>query len=179
MQVLKTVIWIVVILLPLTVGGMVLVGGGDGICEGDASIQVRRRVPHVFTWCAEPDRRMQWIDGLVKSSHRSVFGMEAGESFTETHRTETGQEQRRVEVTELVDGQRFAYRTTIEGRPYEVTIEVDAPYQADRTVVFIHYRTEFEGTLAKLAEPVFAAQLHGRVIEDLERLKERAEAAAE
>ena len=179
MQVLKALFFLLVILVPVGVGGLVLVGGGDGILEDEANIQIRRRSALVYSWCVEPDHRAKWIDGLVKSSHRSVSGMRAGDTFIETHRTDSGTEERRVEITEIVEGRTFAYRTTLAGRPYEVRIEVKAPFQADRTSVNFWYRTKLEGRWAKVAEPLIASKIYGHALEDLERLKRLVEVAAE
>ena len=175
----KSTLWILLLLFPAALGGLVLVGGGDGEYEGHTSIQIRRRVPHVYAWIALPEHRVQWMEGLNQSSQAKGIMPRAGARFEETCQGAEGPERRVVEVTDMVEEKSFSYRTTRNGQPFEITFSVESPYSVERTVVTVDYRTSWSETWQEIGEPILSSRLRAEIQEDLERLKAMSESAPE
>jgi len=178
MEAIRSLLLTVTVLVFLALGGLVVVGGADGLYEGERLIRIERRRHDVFTWIVEPERRKQWVSGLVQSSQRSPSDLKVGSRFTEVVRFEGQEEEREVEVTVFEEGARFGYRTTLQGAAFEIVYEVGSHYTGSGSLLKVGYKIMWEGTWENLIEPVLSTRLRSRIEDELARLKQGVEESA-
>ena len=171
MEVAKSILFVLCILLALAAAGLVAVGGADGTWKHEGI----HRVPHsredIFEWLSTPDRREQWIEGL-RSSKESLQGVREGAVIHEQIEVDGVRYDRDVRITAYEPYDRFAYETSWDGVDYAVTYQL-APNRTQRkSVVNFTCEVQYHGFWRKLIEPVLAAPVRERLYSDLDRLSE-------
>ena len=169
MEALKTVVFLLVILLGLMTVGLVVAGGGDGHWEDKRIARVPTRQQFVFDWLVDPEHRVKWIEGL-QESHNPEHRMRKGSRLREVIEIEGERYERTLEVTELVQDKVFAYSTSYGDVDYTIRYELSPLNTARKTRLEVTVTAQYHGLWRKLFEPVLARTLDVRIDQDLETL---------
>ena len=135
-----------------------------------AEIEIARPPEAVFPWLVEPEKRLQWVQGLESSEadgdgrYREVFA-------TQGMRTDVEVEVRRLEPPTLVEIALSAKAFTATGR--NEAAPVDGGTRVTSTL-----EAEYKGFVAKAAAPMITRQAQASLERSLARLKELVEADA-
>lgn len=166
-------------LLVLAVGVLLAIGGGRGRGEFETSVDIARPAPVVFTWITEPERVKSWVGWLVDIREltpgktgvgtREIWVMEDRNNNNQRMDIET--EVTRHEPDRLLEA-RLNVPAAFTGT---VTYELQ-PLDANRTRLVYRGSFQYEHWLAKLLEPVISRSAAQKLEEDLERLRQKAEA---
>ena len=163
----------------LGIGALLIIGGGRGESELEASVEIARPTRVVFNWITEPARVRSWVGWLVEIKSltpgapavgsREVWVMEDRNNGNQ--RMDIAAEVTRLEPERLLETKLEA----AAGFTGVVTYELQ-PIDADRTR--LHYRGayKFHHWLARVFEPVISRSAQQKLDEDLARLKQQAEA---
>jgi uncharacterized protein YndB with AHSA1/START domain len=166
-------------LVLLAVVVLLAIGGGRGESQLVHSVEIARPAPVVFAWISQPERLKSWIGWLVDvqpltpspiaSGSRYVFVME--DRNNNNQRMDIQTEYTRFEADRLLE----ARLHVPDGFSGVVTYELQ-PMDSNRTHLTYRGTYHFEHWLAKLLEPVIARSAQQKLQEDLQRLKQKAEA---
>lgn len=159
----------------LALGGFVVVGGGDGEFEHEHSVRIRAGKGEAFYRLVDPDSRKIWVADLARTTQGKPGTLEAGQRFVETLATPEGEVQRTVEITHFEHGERFGYRTEMEGATVEITFEVRSHFTGGQALLKAKWVARWEGRWQRLFEPVLSSRLRTRIDGELERLRRLAE----
>ena len=177
MEVLRSILFILIVLAVLALGGLVVAGGGDGQHEGDRMIKINRRSSEIFEWLVGAEERKEWVAGLSRSgAPRSAPSV--GSSFKEVFTVDGREVEQVIEVTEFEEDKRFGYRTTLEGVSLEIVYELRAHNTGRRSLLTATYKASWEGRWEKLIEPILSSRLRSRIEDELIRLKKVVEESA-
>ena len=166
-------------LVVLAVGVLLVIGGGRGQGEFDASVDIARPAPVVFTWITEPERVKSWVGWMVdiRDLTPGRTGVGAREVWVMEDRNNNNQRMDiEAEVTRLEADRLLEARLSApEGFTGTVTYQLE-PLDANRTRLVYRGRFQYHHWLAKLLEPVITRSAQQKLEEDLDRLKQKAEA---
>lgn len=166
-------------LVVLAVAALLALGGGRGEGRHETSVEIARPAPVVFTWITEPDRVKSWVGWLIdiKSLTPGKTGVGAREIWVMEDRNNNNQRMDiEAEVTRLETDRLLEARLNVpNGFTGTVTYELQ-PLDANRTRLVYRGMFKYEHWLAKLLEPVISRSAQQKLEEDLERLKQKAEA---
>ena len=166
-------------LILLAVVILLAVGGGRGEGRFVKTIEIAQPANVVFQWITEPPRLKSWIGWLVdirmltpdigRVGSRHVFVME--DRNNSNQRMDIDVETTRVERDRLLE-----VRMNVPGGfNGTVTYELQ-PMDQKRTHLTYRGTFRYEHWLAKLLEPVISRSAQQKLNEDLQRLKQLAEA---
>ena len=169
----------VVGLVVLAVIVLLVIGGARGDAQFVRSVEIARPAAVVFRWISEPERLKSWVGWLVEIQTltpapatvgaRSVWVME--DRNNNNQRMDIHTEVTRVESDRLLETKIEAR----EGFTGIVTYELQ-PIDAQRTHLTYRASFQYHHWLAKLLEPVISRSANQKLQEDLQRLKQKAEA---
>jgi uncharacterized protein YndB with AHSA1/START domain len=166
-------------LFVLAVATLLVLGGGRGEGNHETSVEIARPAPVVFTWITEPDRVKSWVGWLIdiKSLTPGKTGVGAREIWVMEDRNNNNQRMDiEAEVTRLQQDRLLEARLNVpNGFTGTVTYELQ-PLDANRTRLVYRGTFKYEHWLARLLEPVISRSAQQKLEEDLERLKQKAEA---
>ncbi|MEW6072219.1 MAG: SRPBCC family protein [Planctomycetota bacterium] len=174
MDIVKPLGLILSVLLALAAGVLTIGGGGDGLWEHDGVVQVAAPREAVFEWLTDPDRRQEWVVGLVDSRVDPPGRLKKGSRLLETIEVDGERRERIVEITDLEAGSVFAYRTSEDGVEIAMRCKVAAQFTGGRSRIDYTCRAQFPGWLAKVIEPILGHQRRSRMEESFARLKAKA-----
>lgn len=169
MEAVKTVLFLLSILVALLTAGLVAVGGGDGRWEHEGIHRLNFPPQDVFEWVSEPQHRPRWIEGL-RTSEEPIEGLQAGAVIVEKFEVDGVRHERRLEITDIEYGKRFAYTTTWDGVDYGLTYEFAPLHSAKKTKIDFTATVQYHGFWPRLMEPVLAGAVREQLYADLERL---------
>ena len=166
-------------LLVLAVVVLLAVGGGRGEGRLVSTVEIAQPASVVFKWITEPPRLKSWIGWLVdiqmltpdvgRVGSRHVWVME--DRNNNNQRMEIEVETTRVEPDRLLE-----VRLNVDaGFTGTVTYELQ-PMDPKRTHLTYRGTYRYDHWLAKLLEPVISRSAQQKLQEDLQRLKQLAEA---
>lgn len=135
-----------------------------------ASIEIAQPPDVVFPWLCEPEKRLQWVQGLEASvqtgdgRYREVFAAQG-------IRTEVDVEVRKLEPPTAVDIHLNAKQFEADGRTRAVA--TDTGTRVESTL-----EASYRGFMAKAAAPMITRQAQTALERSLVKLKQLVEAAA-
>jgi uncharacterized membrane protein len=158
---------------------LLMLGGMRGESRHVASIDIAKPVGTVFMWVTQPAKLRSWVGWVVEirdltPDHRGIGAKQLWVLEDRNHdnqRMEIASQVTRYEQDRLVE-------TRVEA-PAAFTGEVSYELQAmDASRTRLTYRAwyRYDGWLAKLLEPVISRSAQQKLEEDMQRLKQRAEA---
>jgi uncharacterized protein YndB with AHSA1/START domain len=178
----KWLLYVVVGLVAL-VGLAVLVllalGGGRGQARHVATVEIARPAGVVFQWITEPQRLTSWVGWVVEiqalTKDNGVVG--SRQLWVMEDRNNNNQRMEiQTEITRAEPDQLLETRLNVpEGFTGTVTYELQ-PIDASRTHLTYRATYHYQHWLAKLLEPVISRSAQQKLQEDLQRLKQQAEA---
>ena len=118
---------------------------------------------------SEPKHRTRWIEGL-RSSEEPFEGIQAGAVIEEEIEIDGVRHKRRLEITDVEYGKRFAFKTSWDGVDRELAYEIAPLNSAKKTVINFRASVQYHGLWPRLIEPVLAGSVRERLYTDLERL---------
>ena len=133
-----------------------------------AEVEIARPPEQVFPWLVEPEKRLQWVQGLEAS-------VQVGETrYRETFaahgiRTDVDVEVVRLEPPTAVD-------IHIRAKQFEADGRTRATRTDAGTVVESTIEAEYKGLMARAGAPMITRQAQGSLERSLARLKELVEA---
>jgi uncharacterized protein YndB with AHSA1/START domain len=158
---------------------LLALGGGRGHSRLVRTIEIDKPADVVYGWITEPPRLTACVGGLIDIRRdtadplgvgsREVWIMEDRNNNNE--RMEIQAEYTRVEPSRLVE----ARLNVPDGFTGTVIYELQ-PIDANRTHLTYRSEYQFEHWLAKLLEPVISRSAQQKLNEDLDRMKQKAEA---
>lgn len=169
----------VLALLLLAIISLLAVGGFRGESRLERSIEIARPAGAVFRWIREPERVKSWLGWLVEIREltpgrdgvgaREIWVMEDRNNNNQRMDIET--EVTRHEPDRLLETRLHAR----DGFTGVVTYELE-PLDARRTRLVYRGDYKYEHWLARLLGPIITRSADQKLVADLERLKQRAEA---
>ena len=163
----------------LAVVVLLALGGGRGEGTHETSVEIARPASVVFAWITEPDRVKSWVGWLIdiNSLTPGKAGVGAREIWVMEDRNNNNQRMDiEAEVTRLETDRLLETRLNAPGGfTGTVTYEL-LPLDANRTRLVYRGTFKYEHWLAKLLEPVISRSAQHKLEEDLERLRQKAEA---
>ncbi|HUT51643.1 MAG TPA: SRPBCC family protein [Alphaproteobacteria bacterium] len=124
----------------------------------------------IFAWLAEPEKRLEWIEGLKEITPVTEDGVRVGACWIEIHDMKGREYEFEFEVTELEAPRRL--RCTALARPQ---FEIDLLYIVETGLsansLTIEQTTYIHGWFAKLMGGMLAKGLAGKLARDLKALK--------
>jgi len=168
---------VAVVILAVVV--LLALGGGRGESSHETSVEIARPARIVFTWISEPDRVKSWVGWLIdiKSLTPGKAAVGARQIWVMEDRNNNNQRMDiETEVTQLETDRLLEARLNVPGAfTGTVTYELQ-PLDPNRTRLVYRGTFKYEHWLAKLLEPVISRSAQQKLEEDLERLKQKAEA---
>jgi uncharacterized protein YndB with AHSA1/START domain len=166
-------------LVLLAVVVLLAIGGGRGEGRLVTTVEIAKPASVVFKWITEPPRLKSWIGWLVdiqmltpevgRVGSRHVWVME--DRNNNNQRMDIEVETTRVEPDRLLE-----VRLNVPaGFTGTVTYELQ-PMDANRTHLTYRGTYRYDHWLAKLLEPVISRSAQQKLQEDIQRLKQLAEA---
>ena len=177
--------WLLYMLAGL--GGLVVIavvvllalGGGRGLGEYMTSIEIARPAPVVFSWITEPPRVKSWVGWLIdiKSLTPEKTGVGVREIWVMEDRNNDNQRMEILqETTRHQPNRLLETRVNVpDGFSGTIVMELE-PLGESRTRLTYRASIQFHHWLAKLMEPVISRSARQKLVEDFERLRQRAEA---
>ena len=166
-------------LLVLAVIVLLAIGGGRGEGRFVKTIEIAQPASVVFKWITEPPRLKSWIGWMVdiqmltpevgRVGSRHLWVME--DRNNNNQRMEIEVQTTRVEPDRLLEVQ----LNVPAGFTGTVTYELQ-PMDQKRTLLSYRGTFRYQHWLAKLLEPVISRSAQQKLNEDLQRLKQLAEA---
>jgi uncharacterized protein YndB with AHSA1/START domain len=166
-------------LVMLAVVALLAMGGGRGVGEYGTAVEIARPAPVVFSWITEPHRVKSWVGWLIDIKpltpdttgvgEREIWVME--DRNNNNQRMEILQETTRHEPNRLVETR----LDVPDGFSGTVVMELE-PLGDSRTRVTYRAAIHYHHWLAKLMEPIISRSAQQKMVEDFERLRQRAEA---
>lgn len=124
----------------------------------------------IFPWLAEPEKRLEWIEGLKEINPITEDSLRVGAGWIEIHDMKGREYEFEFEVTEFEAPRRL--RCTALARPQ---FEIDLLYTVETGLsansVTIEQTTHIHGWFAKLMGGMLAKGLAGKLARDLTALK--------
>lgn len=166
-------------LLVLAVIVLLVMGGGRGESRHEASVEIAKPAPAVFTWITRPEKVKSWVSWLVDIREltpdrngvgaRQVWTMEDRNNGNQ--RMDIESEIMRFEQDRVLET-RVAAR---EGFTGAISYELQ-PVDPAHTRLVYTASFKYEHWLAKLLSPLISRSAQQKLQEDLARLKQHAEA---
>jgi uncharacterized protein YndB with AHSA1/START domain len=169
----------VVGLVGLAVVVLLAIGGGRGEAQFDRSVEIARPASIVFKWITEPVHMKSWVAWLVDVQELTpgTSGVGARQVWVMQDRNNNNQpmniqsEITRFESERLLEAQ-LSVPEVFSGT---VTYQLE-PLATDRTRLTYRAAFKYQHWLAKLMEPLISRSADQKLVEDLARLKQQAEA---
>jgi uncharacterized protein YndB with AHSA1/START domain len=166
-------------LLLLAVVILLAIGMRPGAGRFETSIEIARPAPVVFSWITEPDRVKSWIGWMIeiRSLTPGQTGVGTREVWVMEDRNNNNQRMDIEVETTRVDPNRAleASLKAAMGFTGRVAYELE-PLDANRTRLTYTASFDYANWLARLMEPLISRSAGQKLQEDLERLKQKAEA---
>jgi uncharacterized protein YndB with AHSA1/START domain len=166
-------------LVVIAVVALLALGGGRGRGEYGTSVDIARPAPVVFAWITEPQRVKSWVGWLVdiKSLTPDTTGVGAREVWVMEDRNNYNQ---RMDILQEVirhqPNRLIETRLDVpDGFTGTVVMELE-PLGESRTRLTYRASIQYHHWLAKLMEPVISRSAQQKMVEDFERLRQKAEA---
>ena len=158
---------------------LIAVGGGRGDARHVRSLQIDRPADVVFTWITEPTRVQSWVGWLVEIRALTPPPTAVGSRVVWVMEDRNNGNQRmdvNAEVTRFEQDRLLETRLNAPGGfTGTVTYELQ-PIDARRTHLTYRATYHYEHWLAKLLEPIISRSAQQKLVEDLDRLKQKVEA---
>lgn len=166
-------------LLLLAVVALVLLGRRAGAGRNDATIEIDRPREEVYAWISEPTKLTQWVDWLVEVRQEppGPDGQVRREVWVMNDPNTQGRMELATTMTRI-DAPRFVEATVSTAGMFDGTVSYElTEVRPGRTR--LDYRSHFTygPWLYRLIEPLVTPQAQQKLVSDLERLKQKAEAA--
>jgi uncharacterized membrane protein len=169
----------VVILAIVAVVVLLALGGARGQSRHVRSLEIKRPAPVVFMWITEPERLKAWVGWLVDVQGDRASQIAPGVKQVWVMEDRNNNNQRmdlHTLVTRVEHGRVLELQVSVPGTATgTITYELE-PVDAHRTHLTYRATYQYEHWLARLLEPVIARAAQQKLVDDLDRLKERAEA---
>jgi uncharacterized protein YndB with AHSA1/START domain len=173
MELIKSFGLILSVLLAVAAAIVTISGGGDGLWEHDGVVKLSQPRDRVFEWLTDPEKRQEWVVGLVDSRSEPSGWLKEGSRLLETLEVDGERLKRTLEVTELENGSVFAYGTTEGDVEVEMRYKFSVHLSGANTRIDYTCRAQYPGWLAKVIEPMLGQRRLSRMKEGFERLEER------
>jgi uncharacterized protein YndB with AHSA1/START domain len=158
---------------------LLALGGGRGQSRLVRTIEINKPADVVFEWITEPPRLKAWVGWLrdVQRPAPDPLGIGSREVWVMEDRNNNNQLMEiHAEYTQVEPGRRLEARLNAPAAfTGTVTYELQ-PIDARRTLLTYRCEYRFEHWLAKLFEPLISRSAQQKLNEDLERMKQKAEA---
>lgn len=168
----KAIVLLLVLSVPLTTVGMVLIGGGDGSWKHERLVKINAPTSVVFE--ALTAKRQHWKQ-LKSSRMTGPGGPRVGSKILEVAMIDGAEHMSTASITDFKLDEVLALR--IEGEPVDLTerYELTLGGSIHRTRLRMTASGQFHHWASKIYEPVSAYWARKRMDEELDRLKEYAE----
>ena len=169
----------VVGLIVLAVVALLAIGGGRGEAHFDRSVEIARPASTVFKWITDPAHMKSWVGWLVDVQDLTpgTTGVGARQVWVMEDRNNNNQ---RMNIQSHVT--RFESERVVETQLHvpqvmsgTVTYQLE-PLDGNRTRLTYRAAYQYDHWLAKLMEPLITRSADQKLVEDLARLKQQAEA---
>jgi uncharacterized protein YndB with AHSA1/START domain len=166
-------------LVVLAIVVLIAIGGGRGESRLVRTNEISRPAGVVFKWISEPDRLKSWVGWVVEIQSLTPAPATVGSRTVWVMEDRNNNNQRmdiQTEVTRVEPDRLLETRLNVPmGFSGTVTYELQ-PIDANRTHLTYRAYYKFDHWLAKLLEPVISRSAQQKLNEDLDRLKQKAEA---
>ena len=172
-ELIKAIMLLAVLGLPVCVGGMVLIGGGDGSWQHERVLVIKSPQSDVFEALTNAGLRRQWV---AEESRKIQPGdARMGHTYQEVVLVDGKRRAYTAAVSEFENKQRLAIQ--IQDKDLDVTLryQLSTGGSIHRTRLKFTCEGQFHHWLKKVFEPVAASSVRSRIDEDLAALKEFAE----
>jgi carbon monoxide dehydrogenase subunit G len=170
MELLKSLGLIGSVLLAVAAAIVTISGGGDGLWEHDGVVKISAPRDEVFHWLTNPEKRQEWVVGLVDSKADPPGWLKEGSRLIETVEVDGERRKRILEITEHEVDSIFAYRTSEDGVDVVMRYAVGVHLSGARTRIDYTCQAQFPGWLAKVIEPILGHRRLSRMKQGFERL---------
>ena len=175
MEVLKALLWFVLILIPLTLAGVLVMGGGDGHWEESGLVRINRPKDVVYEWLITPNKRTEWVEGLVECRASDLIRLKEGTELREIFQDGAKRIERTIVLAELETDKLVVMRTSTATEDLEIRYQFEFSGKKNQTLIRVTCVGQFHDWTAKVLEPIFSWSTFAGVEGDVERLKEAVE----
>ena len=173
MEVLKALLWFVAILVPLALVGLLALGRGDGHWEDSGLVRIHRPQDVVYEWLITPEKRCEWVEGLVECRASDLMLLDEGTELREVFQVDGKRTERTLVLAELEHGKLVTLRSSTAYEDLEVRYEFEFSGRRNQTLVRVSCEGQYHGLPSKVIEPLLGWRTFARIESDLERLAER------
>ncbi|MCZ6596792.1 MAG: hypothetical protein O7B99_04065 [Planctomycetota bacterium] len=172
MEVLKALLWFVAILVPVSLVGILIVGGGDGHWEDSGLVRIHRPENVVYEWLITPEKRCEWVEGLVECRAPGIRRLVKGTELREVFQVDGKRTERTLVIVELEHGKLVVLKSSNDYEDLEVRYEFEFSGSRNQTLVRVSCEGQYHGLPSKVIEPLLGLRTFHRIENDLERLAE-------
>ncbi len=169
-ELIKAILLLAALALPVCVGGMVMIGGGDGSWQHERVIVIKSPQSDVFDALTKAGKRRQWF----AEESRKIQPGEArmAHTYLEVVLVDGKRRSYTAAVSEFEHDTRFAIEIQDEDLDAILRYQISTGGSIHRTRLKFTCEAQFHHWVKKVFEPMAASSIRARMDEDLEALKE-------
>ncbi len=169
-ELIKAIVLLAVLAVPLAVGGMVVIGGGDGSWQHERVIILRGPKVDVFDALTKAEKRREWI---AEESRKIQPGdARMGHTYHEVELVDGKRRDYTASINEFEHETRLAFQIQTDDLDLTLRYQLGTGGSIHRTRLRLTCEGQFHHWLKKVCEPMAASSVKARIDEDLVALQE-------